>query len=681
MATLSVGQDLRADEETPPFALSIPLHEALHCLRATHGLTPRQEAGVPLEKAYRHYRKALSRQIARLRFRLKLTMRTKRNKQLVLAKLDRCESDERVLLEALLAERAWVVAMEAKQQFARHDAEDDKDSDANGGDVKEYQPPRRCRMRLRRATKVAAALEFTASTKENATDKLKQELRAFAASLRGRELESRGCQKLALKAFAESTGIYSDLSRIGTAWQQDVFGSHFSEAKVLTQRCRYRLTVSSGFVHTDDCGAKHDYEAEDGDVHSTHLFAFRNDIFTIDWCGRKVVVPTEKIRSKFAESLAFTSSSATYEDNSDINTSTSRLLEAFDECVKVVTAEEIALSTEDTFAGGEKVMAQKQDLTWLKARAKYEMLEVVSQRLVRALSDRKEQWHLSLRKRTAFAFSRALEYVKYDEIDDEYVPSDSVDADDIVRLYMSLTRTRADVAALPGVQQAPDDRLAECLEADKAALKAYRCYFLGEAYTDANDYKNAFPLFKHAFYLSERAKLEAETSVDCICSIDSMLSLFKNTKAAVLRIHGLIELMKHCALFRCHASSGIMADTTPMKTYRDCCVMRSESTPHPVFERIWDLDLHDYDSSTTASNAIADGDICYPDSFSQFPAQTTPLPRKALLFDIAYNHVTFPIADIDQRAGVASREIAMRFGIFGWLRRRRHRGSDALTTE
>ena len=312
MAAAVDDHDTGGDQQPAPFELAIPLHETLHSLRVAQGLTVRQEENAQLVgKAYGAYMQALSRKIAGLRLRLKLSMRTRGSKELVVPKFDRCERDEQVLLEAYVAERAWAAAMHAKQlSITGYDEDHDGDNDDSGAGIAKL--PRRCRMRFRKAAKVATALKWVTLSKESSTEKLKSELQAFAAFLCGLDLEARSCEKQALKAFSESARIYGELSRFGHAWQQDVFGLRVAEAKVAIQRCRYRLKVREEF---DDADGSDNGEYEDGiatavqvDRHLATNSSSRSDDILVDWCGRKVAVSTEKLRSKFKDWCVLSSS-------------------------------------------------------------------------------------------------------------------------------------------------------------------------------------------------------------------------------------------------------------------------------------------------------------------------------------------------------------------------------------
>ena len=664
-------------EKTPPLALSIVLHEMLYLLRAAQGLT--RQKGAQLEgKSFSHYRKVLSRKIARSRDKLKLKMRLKGKKDFVVPEFDHCESVEHVLLEVYIIERAWARAMEAKQYSADdYDDGDYDDESKDGSNMNKHQPPRRCRMRLRKAARVAATLEH-AAVKTDATQKLRCELDAFANTLRGLDLEAHCYEKLAMKAFAKSAAIYGELSQVGTAWQQDVFGTLYAEAKASKQRCRYRMKVRGDFI--DDDGDGNTVEDADGEVALTDssFFAQTSNAgadTVVAWCGRNILVPSAKLRSKFEEGLALLAS----EERLDDDTSTAKRLEMLEECVKTISCEEKALTAEGAFAVGEKVEAQKEGLTWLKARAEYEKLALVSRRLERAVDDRKKQWCTSLRWRAAFAVRGFVETASEEKEADEeeHAHPNIADADDIARLYESLSRILADIAALPGVQSAPDDTLAENLECEKAAVKAYRCYFLAEAYVDSDDSKRAPALFTHAIYLSERAKLEAEASVNCEHTVNIIFALCKDAEVAALRINALDELRERRVLLQLNSSSvktTICREQHHSVMMRNRVIINSIAREKNVFEKItadniFDLHLINYDS-TMPQNRLrgSDGAYCSHVAGAHLPPRRKSLSSKPLLFDIAINHVLFAVSNLETRSCAIAQSNQSHRNLFTWFR-------------
>ncbi|KAJ8599756.1 hypothetical protein CTAYLR_003397 [Chrysophaeum taylorii] len=218
------------------------LHATIEVLQMEHGLrhaSSRQEA----EAAnYAEYRRFVSKRLARLRHKLKVT-NGKKTFQRKDVSAEMATSGEHLLIPTLLAERAWAASLELKYSKMVGERED-----------------RRAAKRLRKAIIWSAQLVSLCEAVADETTQV--EARTYDAWLRGLTLETSNRLEESLLALEVAHANYAKLGLTGRA----------AEALGALKRVQYRLT---GTVTYED-EVEEEAEAE-----------------TVEWCGNQLKLPRQ----------------------------------------------------------------------------------------------------------------------------------------------------------------------------------------------------------------------------------------------------------------------------------------------------------------------------------------------------------------------------------------------------
>mmetsp|Transcript_21895 Transcript_21895/g.28368 ORF Transcript_21895/g.28368 Transcript_21895/m.28368 type:complete len:648 (-) Transcript_21895:149-2092(-) len=639
-------------------------------MRASQGLQKQtgDDEAIFDEKNYADYRKFLSRRISDHRQKLDKKMRKKGQKEYITSEEFGQVTAERCLLEAMLAERAWATALEIKQNFSQSSmhrmvAQDNNNDDENnekGNKVDDSRSslPRRFRLRLRKAALHAQTLRRAV---ENAYQnaKIVTEVQAMAFYLQGVSLELQN-PELAVEELRSSTKLYAELASIGTAQQRDVYALRLSESRTALQRCEYALRLRGHILEEDDDTITKEDQPSSLDDTGTDLI--------VNWCGRSLAIAGEALQAKikacpsllaqdidllaetqnpFQFSKVFMSLEGQEEKKSEEEIT--KALRQLDEVSRTAIQEERAL---DLFkGGGERVQALKHDLNYLKARIQYDRLCLIAKRLENAVTqlEQKHHFHLAWRganivETTLKRSPKFLAHYKHN-LTRDWNQSTQAGADEIIRLLDALSRVYADIAALEGITDGPDDSIAERLEAIKAAIRAQRCFFLAHTKNISEDKDTLLGLFSHTGYLCQRAQLEAEAA-----GIDNekMDALAKEAKANLFR----------AILF---SSMATESDAFNQDDLQNDHHIPIADCPYSHFHH-----HHQFHKGQPLE---------YPLLF-EFPPKAKVIAPKPLLFNIAHNNLTFPLEKLDERAGISvlhskgTSELATgsRSGLFGWFR-------------
>jgi signal recognition particle subunit SRP68 len=184
--------------------------------------------------------------------------------------------------------------------------------------------------------------------------------------------------------------------------------------------------------------------------------------------------------------------------------------------------------------------------------------------------------------------------------------------------------------------------LAKWLEARTLSYKAYRCFFLADAYRRASKYSEAYALFARAADHTTRA-LKAQSPVDAmgqscpkeLCGFQREVAKLQSLSSAVAAR----QLLVHAsAVFECEERPEEIEEKLELVcVILFCCCVGftrlfvaqgvKRLKPRTMLER---LDMYDAGSATDNFNLIS------------FPPNFEATPCKPILFDLAFNSLAFP---------------------------------------
>ena len=552
------------------------------------------------------------------RLRKKLGLSNAKGKNVVHRDID--VTAEHVLISALMAERAWAHAMEPKVRTPQN-------MGANIGDQHLRTSAGRRRSRRWLSKAVVHGTATRALCINMGDDILMRETSAYSGWLAGLYSETRGDFGHAVMTLQDSSTTYTSLAR-ELASQQDIF----LQCAVDCQRAMQRCTVASGSY----CLPKtnhHPGVMMDKPAGETSI-----GIHLIYWCGLSLKV-TGKVQQRLlacniegepdarsviaaqsggAVGLCCRSSNDVPAPNTSFNElQYSRKLQQFEELLRVVACAESGLEPYGEAASWEHGMKSTRSPELVKARVSYEKLDILFQRCNAAVMDHASTWRNS-------ALKAAVQLVHHESCKSNvcHVP------DEIVYLYENLIQVTLDMARLEGVRDGNNEALAEALDARAAALRAYKCHYLGE--TSIMRPADAFALFHHASYLSDRALQEAEA-----CEVPQLsqeaIHLSDASFASISRLKAIRALALTCKKRNNHHSFHNICFTTTLLNFLDA---------HPVFDQ----------------HAIA--------PLAMTLQRPSPVPCKPVLFNLAHNQLQLPT--FQQMRKHAADKASL--GLFGWFR-------------
>lgn len=265
------------------------------------------------------------------------------------------------------------------------------------------------------------------------------------------------------------------------------------------------------------------------------------------------------------------------------------VLSIYDDAVALVTAD---LKSIQTMKAGPAVNAKKAEMEVLLGYVKYGKLKL--------LMRRNEEMVNELRKQSPTAYA------------------------DIAHLYDALLQEAREVCGLPG-PEVEDEFILEA-NANVLRLRALRCYYAGQLYTESNKPAEGAALLKQAELLTSRASEEIAACEEMEYGeeyLESLEELRTDIIGATCRAKA------QAYLIRKEGSGGAMETSRPL-------LMR----------------LNDFDGGRVLADV---------------PPAAIPIPCKPAFFDVAWNYAsTFPEDEIQSH--IDEHEKQQSKGLLGWFK-------------
>mmetsp|Transcript_5058 Transcript_5058/g.14982 ORF Transcript_5058/g.14982 Transcript_5058/m.14982 type:complete len:606 (+) Transcript_5058:138-1955(+) len=479
------------------------LHETLHGLHEEHGLSRGRE------EDFGRYRRYCTRQLRRVRKLLGLTCSTP--KSLLLAPRFALEH---IVIQVLIAERAWAHAAEIKMRTSQ------KSKTKSIGDNEEIREPnytsqRRIRQRLLKATLCCETLSVLCV---NVGDELlEHECSAYADWIKGLYLELKGDYMLAADALERARVIYVNIAKDqNVVHRQIIFQERAAACSTVVRRCKFTCS-GINLPELDDKGIQSITESSDPTVDSQAA-----GTFVLSWCGFDIEISTAKVQQQL-RTCKLGELDPKYIINMQSGGMAGLCLELrpfrispvspnevqyahkllhLDDIVRTAHAEENSKSSQ----GVVHVLStsscigtrDKHSLGLLEARISYEKLNLLYERCDAAVADRANAWRCTTLDFASACVSHFSQSCNKKRL-----------SDDVFNLYEKLIEVTGEMHALIDIRQTQGEAFAEALGGRTAMLNAYRCHFLAETF-GAHEEGKTFCLFHHAVYLSDYAFQEAE---------------------------------------------------------------------------------------------------------------------------------------------------------------------------
>ncbi|XP_078621495.1 signal recognition particle subunit SRP68-like [Branchiostoma floridae x Branchiostoma japonicum] len=543
------------EEEQNKVVLTLEILQTIKDAQQTHGLR---------HGDYQRYRGYCARRLRRLRKGLHFTCgnRHKFQRKPITEEL---LSEQRFLLMPLMeAERAWSYAMQLKQE-------------ANTEHRKQFHMV----SRMKKAAGHAATLaRLCDSDKVDARTKL--EAQAYSAWMQGSLEFEVQLWEAALNHFNEAKTIYEKLSSALPEDARMVYDLRVEDIKPSIRYCAYNIGDQSAMEDLLQMRVKSGAQGMLGDKLDELVAQTREKqaatISEVTWQGRTVSVKQEQVRLFL---LSYQESSTDLQAAPDTNSKLEvyeKLLMDCKDAMQVLRGE----LREDPLARAAQAEGKTSQLAHLLTYLTYIRNTITIQRNLLMADTVKA----SLSPGAAVDGRRAAK------------------PQDLVRLYDIILQNVEELRQLPGIQD--DAMMAQNLEAQSDACKAYRSFYIAKSYAVSQKWKEAVALY-------DQALVQGKTALGLYASLP-------DSAERIAELEGLVAEV-HANKSSSHAS----------------CILDSPTSPDEQ-----DLTLND-----TGANMVT------------FPPNFQPIPCKPLFFDLALNHVEFPslqdrLAEQKKGGGIAN---------------------------
>eukprot|EP00752_Nemacystus_decipiens_P010255 g9139.t1 len=631
-ANMDVVEAAAAGAPEPPatkLALTLKVHEIAKDAQNQNGLR---------HGDYHQYRQYCTRRLKRVRSSRQVRFMFGKGKSFVQKELspDMVTSASHLEIPLMTAERAWAYGMQRKQETPNAP----------------YRVRRHVTTRLAKAAKWAADLDALCA--ETADERTCLEATAYSAWMSGNLLLEKEAWREALERYSTAHRICQELGQVGRIEDQDLFSRRVEEIEPLLRYCRYNLdtATATGDAAAAAAAEEHLLEMErEGSTAGGDLLAAKLEsvvaearkkqasaLDSVEWRGKKVAVRSETLRVALvkADELARRLGGAGGDGGSSSGEDPKpgrylKVFGAYDEALATVSEEASRLQGK---GGGVKMEAHRAELEALRAYAQHHKLRLMLQRNEHLVEELQE-------KRKAGGGGGAG-----GDRDRDRDPVGEVA--DIVHVYDALLQSvRNMVTNLVGGEDAGDDiaeeedELVDSVRADEARFRAFRCFFVIEAFSAQQKWAEASALFGHTRALCQEASDmlddDNDPRAESLARLDEMVQGAWHRTAA----HALLLKAKQEAAL----SSGVGGISLngegggPM-------VMPSRAAGRSLQER-----LREFDAAGGGSSAEGGGSKKRrTHRIADFPPSLQLVPCKPRLLDLAFDELEFP--DLDGRAGI-----------------------------
>ncbi|CAM9827301.1 unnamed protein product [Laminaria digitata] len=556
----------------------------------------------------------------------------------------------------MTAERAWAYAMQRKQETV----------DAP------YRVKRHVVTRLDKASKWAAQLE--ALCLETADERTCLEATSYSAWMAGNLLLEKEEWREALERYSTAHRICLELGKVGRIEDQDLFTRRVDEIEPILRYCRYNLDTTSGSA--GDAAAAEEQlvlmgregSSAGGDLLAAKLESVvaearkkqASALDSVGWRGKKVAVRSEALRVALvkADDLArrlYQPREGTGgggggggggEGGGDPKPGQYlKVFGAYDDALAVVSEEAGRLQGK---GGGLKMEANRTELEALRAYARHHKLRLMierNERLVQELQDTRSSAGVG--------------------VGDGGERDPAAEVADIVHIYDALLQSvRGMMTNLGGGEDASDDigeeedELLENARADEARFRAFRCFFVIEAFSAVKKWAEASALFGHARSLCQDAADmlddDKDPRAESLAKLDEMVQGAWHRTAA----HALLLKAKQDAAL----SAGVGGIS--INVGGAGAGLPGPGAGHSLQERLKEFDAPGRGATSGKKRGYRIADL---------PPSLQTVPCKPRLLDLAFDDLEFP--ELDELAGVEKEPevenpqgaAASAGGISGWV--------------
>ncbi|CAM9304369.1 unnamed protein product [Scytosiphon promiscuus] len=624
------------DEATPTVAkLSLKVHEIAKDAQNHNGLR---------HGDYHQYRQYCTRRLKRVRSARQVRFMFGKGKSFVPKELtpEDVTTASHLEIPLMTAERAWAYAMQRKQETAGAP----------------YRVRRHVVTRLAKAAKWAGDLE--ALCLKTADERTCLEATAYCAWMSGNLLLEKEAWRDALDRYSTAHRICQELGKVGRIEDQDLFSRRVEEIEPILRYCRYNLdTGSSGDgggggemaaaaeKHLLEMGQDEDSSAG-GDLLAAKLESVvaearkkqASALDSVEWRGKRVAVRSETLRvalvkaDELALRLRRASDGPTAAERAAAGGSGKgggdpkpgqylKVFGAYDEALATVSEE---LSRLQGKGGGTKMEAHRAELEALRAYAQHHKLRLMLQRNERLVQELQE-------KRKSAGGGGGGERDPLGEVAD------------IVHVYDALLQSvRSMVTNLGGGDDANDDiaeeedELVESVRADEARFRAFRCFFVIEAFLAQQKWAEASALFGHTRTLCREATDmlddDDDPRAESLARLDEMVEGAWHRTAA------------HALLLKAKQDSALSALVDGIAISGGGGGAGAGRAGLPLRERLKVFDA----AAGGGGGGVEGGSKKRKYRIADFPPSLQLVPCKPRLLDLAFDELEFP--DLDERAGI-----------------------------
>jgi len=618
--------------------ISLKIHQKIKLTQSQNGLR---------HNDYHRYRQYCSRRLRRIRRAIKFTHGKGRAFMKREIKADIVKNFHYILIPLLNAERAWAFAMQLKQEC----------SDNFSSRVSAHS-----RRKLAKAALWAAKLEEVCTAVGDAITAL--EATAYCSWLQGSLLLEKEQWEDALTKFLAALEIYTQLSEVGSLEEQDLFSARAEEVEPNVRFCRYNLSggAAGGFDLGPNLRAgddrilsgvlkdKLDALVREGRKETAkalheikwldHLVPLRSEVLKLAIVkADQLLHDLDKVQpaanqDKESEDVVMEGTVGQDFDDDGDKDDTKHLscLEAFDEALRVANQESSALAQ---MASGAKVDEQRTELGLIQAylqHGKWKQLNRRNDAVARRLC---HQW---MHPATGMEQHRTAR-------DRTVRPQEAVHVYDVL-----LQGVRATLK-LAGVEE--HDAMNTALTIREKKLRAFRCYFLAEAYGGDSKWAEMQALLEHSSCMASEASSEAAQA----CK-EGLLS--ETDARKVQEECDECTALSACARVRCQADAilaneGMFASQLS-SSFEDMSLDKDERKQKKKVVPLLDR-LSYFAPLDSEENFLV----------AEIPPVPSLVPVKPLLLDIAFNQLKFP--DLDEKCGIkkTKQEQSSRQEKQGWV--------------
>jgi len=508
---------------------------------------------------YQRYRGYCSRRLRRIRKAVGLVQGKKKEFHKKEVTEEGLKEEKHLHIPLVTAERAWAYYMQLKFE-------------SNSDPRKKFHMINR----LRKTRKYAAQLDGVCSESDKVDARTKLETQAYHYWLTGTLHFETSKWGEAQASFTQAKAIYDSLSQAVSEEEGALFKAKMEEITPSLRYCAYNIGDKRA---ASDLTMDQRMDLLISQTREQQASTLQD----VEWRGRKMAVKHEKVRLFLLS----------YQE------STSELERAESAEAKTAVYEALLLDCKDA------LQALKDDLVEdpeFRARQQAKEGKVTAQHFLYTYLQ-------FIRHNVTLARNTELLNTMKAQLEGRAKPEEGkkvVKAQDVVRMYENIIQNLVEVPLLPGLEE--DENLGGSTKAKVTAYKAFRSYYIAQAFIASQKWGEAMAVFQRSLKYSAEAR--ADPGQD------------KAMLGELAKLEKAIEGRQFVA----HANSILETEAT---TDKMSGLQLEGKAQVPLVDR---LDQYYEDPDLAKGKA----------SLVHFPPEFTAIPCKPLFYDLALYHVTMP---------------------------------------